>query len=70
VSRHEGPDFRVVPDDQRCEAMVRGVKSHNFEWQRVDHRCPREANQGRAGRMVCHIHGRSKRVEWYSTESA
>lgn len=55
----------VAPDDQRCEALVRGHPSWTFDWQRVDHRCPKRANQGRAGRIVCHIHARSKQITWW-----
>lgn len=63
MSRHSGPDLTVPPDNQRCEALVKGKKSmYSYDWQREDHRCPRPSNQGRDGRMVCHIHGRSKKV--------
>lgn len=69
MSRHSGPHFTVPPDDQRCEAMVRGIPSYNFEWQRLDHRCPRRANQTRGLPFsvetiaVCHAHARSKTIE-------
>jgi hypothetical protein len=70
VSHHKGPDFRLPPDDQRCEAIVQGHPSYNWEWMRVDHRCPRRANQGRVGRMVCHIHARAKEVRFNDVQSA
>ena len=66
MSRHSGPDFRVPPSDERCEAMVRGIPNYNFEWQRRDHRCPRRANQSRAGRSVCYQHGAAKKVRWHN----
>jgi hypothetical protein len=58
----------VPPDDQRCEALVAGIPSYNFEWQRLDHRCPRRANQGRAGRAVCYSHAKAKRLRFYTGE--
>lgn len=64
MSQHSGPHFRVVPDDERCEAIVLGIAHCYWEWQRVDHRCPRRANQGRAGRMVCHLHAKAKEVKY------
>jgi hypothetical protein len=68
MSRHDGPDF-YVPEDQRCEALVAGHRSWHWKWLRVDHRCPRRANQMRAGLAVCHIHGRSKQVRPWLKET-
>ena len=69
MSQHSGPHWDVVTDDQRCEAIVKGMPSYHWEWMRVDHRCPRRANQGRAGHMVCHIHGRAKQVNFMAMAS-
>jgi hypothetical protein len=63
MSKHSGPDF-YVPDEEKCEAIVKGIRGYVFEWQRIDHRCPRRANQGRNGHVVCHIHARSKEVNF------
>jgi hypothetical protein len=71
VSRHSGPHFTLPPDDQRCDAVVRGIPSYNWKWQRVDHRCPRRASQTRGvpGSLdimaVCHAHARSRTVQHY-----
>jgi hypothetical protein len=62
VSRHSGPDFTVPPDDQRCEALVKGKSAPYFEWQREDHRCPRRAVQCRGPIAVCPGHARAKFV--------
>jgi hypothetical protein len=64
VTRHSGPESEV-PDDQRCEALVKGHPAWVFEWMKVDHRCPKRANQCRSGRAVCHIHARSKTIAWW-----
>lgn len=69
MSQHSGPHFQVAPDDQRCEAIVKGKKSHHWEWQRVDRRCPLRANQGRAGHLVCHVHAKTKEVEFNDENS-
>jgi hypothetical protein len=63
MSRHDGPDF-FVPDDERCEAIVKGMPSYSYEWMRHDHRCPRKANQSRGPYTVCHIHARAKQVRF------
>lgn len=61
MSYHSRPEF-VAPTDQRCEALVKGRLSFHYEWMRVDHQCPRRANQMRGTLSVCHIHARAKRV--------
>jgi hypothetical protein len=66
MSQHSGPHFNVVANDLRCEAMVAGIPSYHWEWQRLDHRCPRRANQSRAGRLVCYQHGAAKKVQWHN----
>jgi hypothetical protein len=71
VTRHSGPDFEVPPDDQRCEALIRGkTKSAalGWQWMMVDHRCPRRANQTRMGRSVCWQHGavKTRKLKWFT----
>jgi hypothetical protein len=59
----------VVPvADLRCEAFVRGWRRAPFEWMRLDHRCPRKANQARMGRSVCWQHGaiHVKKLKFYT----
>jgi len=63
MSRHRGPDF-FVPEEERCEAIVKGVPSYHWQWMRIDHRCPRKANQSRGFHVVCHIHARAKQVNF------
>lgn len=60
---HSGPHFNVPPDDQRCEALVKGQPSYVFEWMKHDHRCPRRANQMRGTIAVCHQHARARNVQ-------
>lgn len=68
MTRHSGPEY-VAPDDERCEALVKGQPSWNFEWMRHDHRCPRRANQMRGLISVCHVHARAKRILPFSNVS-
>ncbi len=65
MSFDSGPEY-TAPDEQRCDALVRGHPSWTFIWMRSDHRCPKTANQSRAGKSVCHAHARAKQVEWFS----
>lgn len=62
MSGHIGPEY-TAPSSQRCEALVKGKPSWHWEWVKVDHRCPKTANQMRAGIAVCHIHARAKQVK-------
>lgn len=64
MSNHYGPEG-LAPDEVRCEALVRGHKGWNWQWCKVDHRCPKRANQMRGAFSVCHIHARAKKVECY-----
>lgn len=59
------PEY-TAPDDQRCEALVTGQPSYNFEWMRHDHRCPRKANQMRGQMAVCYQHARSKNLKRFA----
>lgn len=68
MTRHSGPEG-VAPDDERCEALVKGHLGWNFEWMRHDHRCPRRANQMRGLISVCHVHARAKRVTSFRNPS-
>ena len=70
MSQHSGPHHRLPPDDQRCEALVPGHPSYNWEWMRYDHRCPRKANQARSGRSVCYQHGAMKKVQFINGGSS
>lgn len=63
MSRHSGPEY-TAPDDIRCEAIVKGHPSYHWEWVRKDHRCPKKANQMRAGYAVCYQHATVKNVEY------
>lgn len=67
VSGHAGPEY-TAPDDQRCEALVRGQPGWNWAWVKVNHRCPKTANQMRAGIAVCHLHAKAKTVEKFRAE--
>jgi hypothetical protein len=58
------PKF-VAREDLRCEALVKGHPSWNFEWAKVDHRCPKVANQMRGELAVCHLHGKAKEIRSY-----
>lgn len=67
MSFHSGPEG-VPPDDQRCEALVRGKSGLFYEWTKHDHRCAKRANQSRGSLAVCHIHARTKVLErWLPT---
>lgn len=63
MSYRDRPEF-CAPDDQRCEAIVRGTKQTYQHWRQVDHRCVRRAQQSRMGCAVCHIHARVKEVQF------
>lgn len=63
MSRHSGPEF-VAPNDIRCEAIVKGHPSWNWQWCRVDHQCPRKANQMRGLHKVCYQHAEVKNVKY------
>jgi hypothetical protein len=67
MSRHSGPHY-TAPDDERCEALVPGHPDYNWRWMRVDHRCPRRANQGRDGHIVCFQHAAAKTVTYFNPE--
>lgn len=56
----------VAPDDQRCQALVKGQPSYVFAWMKVDHQCPKTANQMRGHIAVCHLHARAKNVTMWS----
>jgi len=61
------PEF-CAPQDQRCEAMTRGVEGYTFQtWRKHPHQCVRRANQSREGHAVCHIHARAKTVSYVGT---
>lgn len=63
MSYHSRPEF-TAPQGQRCECLVRGRLSHYYQWQRVDHQCPKRANQMRHRDLaVCHVHARAKKIE-------
>lgn len=64
MSYHSGPEY-TAPDDQRCEALVKGHPSWHYEWVKVDHRCPKTANQMRGQLAVCHLHAKAKTVIQY-----
>lgn len=59
MSFHSGPEGQA-PDDQRCEALVKGHPSWFYEWANADHRCPKRANQMRGDHAVCHLHAKAK----------
>lgn len=61
MSYHHRPEF-TAPDEQRCEALVRGKKSNPYMWMKIDHRCPKTANQMRGTLSVCHVHAKTKEV--------
>jgi len=65
MTNHKGPES-IAPDDQRCEALVKGHLNYNFQWMRFDHRCPKRANQMREGIAVCHLHAKAKFILPYS----
>lgn len=73
MSRHSGPGATIPPDDQRCEALVVGHPSWNWEWMRVDHRCPKVACQSREVDReivsVCHVHARARSVRKWRGDS-
>jgi hypothetical protein len=48
----------------QCEAVVPGHPTWAYEWVRVDHQCPRRANQGREGRLVCWQHAQAKQIHY------
>lgn len=66
--RQSGPEY-TAPDDQRCEALVKGHLNYSFAWMRKDHRCPKGAQQTRVTSQsskiiaVCHVHARANAVE-------
>lgn len=59
----------IAPDDLRCDALVRSKRGWP-DWARVDHRCPRCAQQSRAAHSVCYTHAIVERVEWWSAADA
>jgi len=63
MSRHSGPEY-VAPDDIRCDAIVKGHPSYNWDWLKIDHRCPRKANQMRGLHSACYQHAEAKNVKW------
>lgn len=64
MTKHSGPES-VAPDDQRCEALVKGKPNYTFDWMKVDHRCPRRANQMRGPIACCYQHARMETVVRY-----
>jgi hypothetical protein len=60
----------VAPDDERCEALVRGHPGWNPPAD-SDHRCPRRANQMRGLSFdtrvirVCYQHAKAEQVVPY-----
>lgn len=62
---HSGPEYEA-PDEVRCEALVKGHPTWNFEWVKHDHRCPRKANQMRGQRQVCWQHAKMKEANYVS----
>lgn len=65
MTSHKHRSTFNVPDDQRCEAIAKPVRSAWQVWQRYTRRCQRPANQCRLGRAVCHMHARAKTVIFY-----
>lgn len=63
MSNHNGPEY-TAPDDVRCKALVKGIRSNHWEWTRYDHQCPRKANQMRGLHQVCYLHARARNVEY------
>lgn len=61
MTHHTGPEY-TAPNEQRCEALVKGQPSWVFKWMQVDHRCPRKANQMRGQLAVCYQHANSKKL--------
>lgn len=68
MSNHHGPE-NGAPDEQRCEAMVRGTgNARYFLWTRYDRRCSKRVNQSRDGLAVCHVHAKIETLErWNGT---
>lgn len=64
MSHHDGPHFTLPAPEDRCQAIVKGQPSYHWKWMREDHQCPRKANQGRAGKLVCHQHAKAKDVTY------
>jgi hypothetical protein len=68
MTNQRGPEY-TAPDDQRCEALVKGHLNYTFEWMRKDHRCPKGATQSRgltsSARVIacCYLHAKAKNVE-------
>lgn len=58
------PEYEA-PGDIRCQAIVPGHPSWNFEWMRHDHQCPRKANQMRGPYRVCYQHAAMKKPPRY-----
>lgn len=46
MSYHARPEY-IAPDEQRCGALVPGHPSWAYDWAKVDHQCPKTANQMR-----------------------
>lgn len=70
MTQHSGPDFKVPEQGDRCQAIVKGQPNWNWQWMRVDHQCPKTANQGRDGKLVCHVHARAKTIYRYREVNA
>lgn len=61
MSYHSRPEY-IAPQDQRCGALVSGHKSWAYDWAKIDHQCPKTANQMRGPIPVCHIHAKARKV--------
>lgn len=59
MSNHTSAEY-VAPDDIRCGALVKGQPTWVFAWMKIDHQCPKRANQMRGDTQVCHLHAKSK----------
>lgn len=63
------PDLAVPASEFRCEAMTKACKDNTFQvWRREPHRCVRRAKQGRAGRIVCALHGKMPDIKYWDGE--
>lgn len=65
MSNHDHPEC-CPPDDQRCDAFVKGAEKPYYRWMGHDRRCPRKAVQTREGAAVCHVHDRVKTLKLWS----
>lgn len=59
---HSGPEY-AAPDKDRCEAVVLG-RSSRYDWIKIDHCCPRKANQMRGSHLVCWQHAKMREIRY------